>query len=194
MTLAKTAAFASIAAMTVALTIAQVEQQEVLPMGTLSSAIQAIEEESGGKLLEIRLMDEKGEPAFEAAVAQGDSIVYLRVASVGDVVTHISVRELPPWLQNYKMQAYMQSASRAKVPLAEAVLKAEAKAEAPAIGAGIAKPLGGSNAVLAYYVETLKGGKRQLLAVDAESGAMIANPEEVYEHWTPVRLARRLAP
>jgi len=54
--------------------------------------------------------------------------------------------------------------------------------------------LGGTNAVLAYFVETIKGSKRHQLAVDATTGAMIANPESLYEPHTPVQLARRLAP
>ena len=63
-------------------------------------------------------------------------------------------------------------------------------AGAPAIGAGLAKPLSGANQVLAYNIELLKGGKRRLIAIDATSGAKIANPEALYESWTPVRLVR----
>jgi hypothetical protein len=36
---------------------------------------------------------------------------------------------------------------------------AGAMAGAPAIGAGLAKPLSGANQVLAYNIELLKGGK-----------------------------------
>jgi uncharacterized membrane protein YkoI len=170
------------------------EQALELPIGTLAHATEEIERATEGHVLEIRLVDEKGDPAFEAAVAQDDTVLYLRIASVTEVVTEIAVKELPPWLMNYRMQAYMRSISRAKVPLVEAIRKAEENAQAPAIGAGIAKPLSGDSAVLAYYVETIKGKARRLLAVDAERGAMIANPEAVYDHWTPVKLLRRLAP
>jgi hypothetical protein len=46
------------------------------------------------------------------------------------------------------------------------------------------------NQVLAYDVELLKGEKREMIAIDATNGAKIANPEEIYERWTPVRLVR----
>ena len=172
----------------------EAEQAMVLPMGGLAHATEEMERATGGRVLEVRLVDEKGDPAFEAAVASEDAVVYIRLAAVTDVVTEIDVAELPAWLMNYKMQAYMRSIELAQVPLVEAILRAENKAQAPAIGAGIAKPLSGSNAVLAYYVETIKGRSRKLMAVDAKTGAMIANPEALYERWTPVELLRRLAP
>lgn len=170
------------------------EADLMLPMGALAHAADALERKTGGRVLEIRLVDEKGEAAFECAVAVDDAVVYMRVASVTDEVTEIAVKELPEWLLNYKLQLYMRSIEQAQVPLVEAIMKAENRARAPAIGAGVAKPLGGTNAVLAYYVETLRGKRRGLEAVDAKTGRPIANPEAVYEHWTPVRILRRSAP
>jgi len=195
MTTPNVTAFMATAAMLLAGGLASAQGDAlIVPMGTLAHATQVMEQDTGGKVLDIRLADEKGDPVFEAAIAKDDEVVYVSIASVTDSVTAIKVSELPPWLMNYKLEAYMKSIHAAKVPLTEAILKAEKEAKAPAIGAGIAKPLGSSNAVLAYYIETIKGKKRQLLAVDARNGAMIANPEAVYEHWTPVKVARRLAP
>jgi uncharacterized membrane protein YkoI len=118
----------------------------------------------------------------------------MRIESPGDNVTEIKVRDLPPWLLNYHMDAYVRSVSKTKVPLDQAISKAEARDNAPAIDAGIAKPLSGINAVLAYFVQTMKGSTRHDLAVDATTGAFIANPEELYEPHTPVDVAKRLAP
>jgi uncharacterized membrane protein YkoI len=191
----KTASLSMIAVLLLATVVARAadgRDELALPMESLAHATEEVERATNGRVLEIRLVDEKGDPVFEAAVVQNDSIIYLRTASVTDAVTEIAVSELPAWLLNYKMQAYMSSIARAEVPLVEAILKAEKKAQAPAIGAGIAKPLTGGNAVLAYYIETSKRGKPALLAVDALTGAMIANPEAIYEHWTPVKLLRRL--
>jgi uncharacterized membrane protein YkoI len=153
----------------------------------------AVEENVGGKTLEIRLADEKGDPVFETALKKEDHLVYMRIER-DDVMTEINVSELPPWLVDYKLDAYMRSVDRAKVPLTQAIMAAEQRAKAPAIGAGIIKPLSGTNAVLAYYIETMKGKKRDVLAVDAQTGSPIANPEALYEPHTPVKLARRLAP
>lgn len=170
------------------------ETEPVVLMGALAHATTAMEETMGGKVLEIRLADEKGEPVFEAALKKGQEVIYVRIASSDEDVIQIKASELPSWLASYKLEPYMRSIDKAELPLVEAIGRAERRSAAPAIGAGLAKPLSGSNAVLAYYVETIKGSKRELLAVDAKNGAFIENPSELYEAHTPVKLARRLAP
>lgn len=170
------------------------DAEPIVPMGALAHAAAALEKETGGRILEIRLADETGAPAFEAAVTKDGTVVYMRVASPSDDVSEIEVSHLPPWLQNYKLEAYRRSVSKARVAIDQAITKAEQSDQSPAIAAGIAKPLGGTNAVLAYFVETIKGSKRNQLAVDAITGAMIANPDSLFEPHTPVQLARRLAP
>jgi uncharacterized membrane protein YkoI len=170
------------------------DTEPIVPMGALAHAAKALEQDTNGKILEIRLTDEAGAPAFEAAIAKDDALVYMRIESVSDNVTEIKVRDLPPWLLNYHLEAYMRSIVKAVVPLEQAIVKAEARTHAPAIDAGVAKPLSGTNAVLAYFVETTKGKSRGQFAVDAMTGAFIANPDELYEPHTPVDLARRLAP
>jgi uncharacterized membrane protein YkoI len=166
----------------------------VVPTGALAHAARALGQSTNGKILEIRLTDEAGAPAFEAAIARDGALIYMRIESVSDNVTEIKVRDLPPWLLNYHLEAYMRSIVKAEVPLEQAIIKVEARANAPAIDAGVAKPLSGTNAVLAYFVETAKGKSRGQFAVDAMTGAFIENPDELYEPHTPVDLARRLAP
>jgi uncharacterized membrane protein YkoI len=168
-------------------------EEPVVPIGALAHATGALEEETGGRVLEIRLSDEAGVPAFEAAVAKDDGLVYVRIASVGDDVTEIKVSDLPAWLLNYRLEAFMRSINQAELPLSEAIVRAEERASAPAIGAGIAKPLSGTNTVLAYLVETIKGKKRLAQAINAKTGQFVANAEALYEPHTPVKLARRLA-
>jgi uncharacterized membrane protein YkoI len=166
----------------------------VVPMGALAHAVGAIEGDIGGKVLEIRLENVAGPPGFEAALAKGDGVLYMHVGSVSDDVTQIEVRNLPPWLLDYHLEAYMRSIDKAEVPLTSAILRAEERSGGAAIGAGLAKPLGGTNAVLAYFVETIQDHRRESLAVDARTGAFIENPQSLYEARTPVDLARRLAP
>lgn len=168
-------------------------QQPIVAPRALAHATMALEANTGGKVLEIRLADEKGEPAFEAALSKDDSVVYMRIKSVSDDVTEIAVSELPPWLAKVHLEDYMRGVAAAKVPLADAIVKAEELAAAPAIGAGIAKPLSGTHPVLAYYVEMMKGDQRIVSAIDAQSGAFIAHPESLYKPYTPVKLMRRLA-
>lgn len=165
----------------------------VVPMGALAHATTELERESGGKVLEIRLVDEDGDPSFEAALKVDDAVQYMRIASVTDTVTEITVRELPEWLASYRLESFMKSIDKARVPLADAVGEAEKQTKAPAVAAGVAKPLSGNNAVLAYYIETMLGKKEQIAAVDAMSGRPIADPEAVYEPRTPLKLLRRVA-
>jgi uncharacterized membrane protein YkoI len=157
---------------------------------SLSKAVDALEAATGGKVLEIRFVDEKGHERFESVVAKPDQVIYMAVDPVTENVTKVAIKELPAWMLNWKLTEYVSSIEKATVPLAKAITKAEAMAGAPAIGAGLAKPLSGANQVLAYNIELLKGGKRRLIAIDATSGAKIANPEALYESWTPVRLVR----
>jgi uncharacterized membrane protein YkoI len=162
-------------------------------MGALAHAASALETATGGKVLEIRLANTAGEPAFEAAILRDPDVLYMRIQAPDEHVTQIDVSDLPPWLIDFHLEAYGRTASKARVPLDEAIVSAEARALAPAVDAGIAKPIGGTNAVPAYFVQTAKGGRQQLLAVDAQTGAFIANPDELYAAHKPVDLARRLA-
>lgn len=169
------------------------DAQSVVPIGALAEAADTFEKSTGGRVLEIRLADTTGAPVFEAALAEGNAVKYLRIESPSQDVTEIAVTSLPQWLLNYRMEAYMRSATKASVPLGAAIRKVENREHAGAVDAGIAKPLSGTNAVLAYFVETLKGSKRQELAVDATTGHLIENPDSLFEPHTPVELARRLA-
>jgi uncharacterized membrane protein YkoI len=170
------------------------DAETMVPIGALAHAADVFQEDTGGKVLEIRLSDTAGAPGFEAALLKNAGVIYMRIASPDEHVTEIDVKNLPPWLLNYHLEAYARSAVRAQVPIQEAIAKAEKRNDAPAIDAGIAKPLSGGNAVLAYFVETLNGSRRDDLAVDATTGVFIENPQSLFETHTPVELARRLAP
>jgi hypothetical protein len=158
--------------------------------GSLRQAV--LEHGTGGKVLEIRLSDEPGEISFDAVIAKGEDLLDLHIAGVNDTVTSIDIAQLPEWMVGRKLTEYMRSIYKAKLPLADAIGMAERKAKEPAVGAGLAKPLSGSNAVLAYNVEVMKGQKRERIALDAITGAPIANPDQLYEEWSPVKLAQRL--
>jgi uncharacterized membrane protein YkoI len=157
---------------------------------SLTKAVSALEGSTGGKVLEIRFVDEKGHERFESVVAKADEVIYMAVNPVNEDVTKIAVKEVPAWMLDWKTTAYVRSIGKATVPLTKAIADAEAMARAPAVGAGLAKPLTGTNQVLAYNVELLAHGKRTRIAIDATTGAKIANPDELYEPWTPVKLLR----
>ena len=159
---------------------------------SLRHAVQVLERKTGGKVLEVRLSDRTGDPSFDAVIAKDDDLLYMHIAALSDTVTSIEMAQLPEWMVGRELTAYMKSIRQAKVPLTEAITLAERMANKPAIGAGLAAPLSGTNAVLAYNVEVMKGGERHRIAIDAVTGAPIANPDELYAAWTPVKLVRRL--
>jgi uncharacterized membrane protein YkoI len=158
---------------------------------SLSHAVQVLERNTGGKVLEVRVSDQPGELSLDAAIVKGGELIYMHTTA-NDKVTQIEMKKLPHWMVGKTLTAYMKSIDQAKLPLSEAIKIAEHNAKKPAIGAGLAAPLSGSNAVLAYNVEVLKGHKRERIAIDAVTGAPIANPDAIYEPWTPVDLARRI--
>src|ERR1700722_19022741 len=170
------------------------DAETVVPIGALAHAADVFQEETGGKVLEIRLADTAGAAGFEAAILKNGGVLYMRIGSPAAHVTEIDVKDLPPWLLNYHLEAYARSAVRAQVPIQEAIAKAEKRNDAPAIDAGIAKPLGGDNAVLAYFVETLNGSRRGGHAPDWPTAVFTEKPQSLFETHTPVELARRLAP
>ena len=158
---------------------------------SLSHAVQVLEGKTGGKVLEVRLSDEPGDPSFDAVIAKGDDVLYMHIAA-SDAVTSIEIKQLPEWMLGRELKAYVKGIRQAHLPLAQAIALAERSANKPAIGAGLAAPLSGTNAVLAYNVEVMKAGKRDRIAIDAITGAPIANPDELYVEWTPVKLLRRM--
>ena len=185
----------SLAAIALVLTVGVAFAQQREPGvsdDSLSHAAQVLERKTGGKVLQVRLSDEPGDPSFDAVIVHGDDLLYLHVAAVGDAVTSIEIKQLPKWMLDRNLTAYMKSIRQAQVPLARAIAIAERMANKPAIGAGLAAPLSGSNAVLAYNVEVMKAGERERIAIDAITGAPIANPDELYVEWTPVNLVRRM--
>jgi hypothetical protein len=160
----------------------------------LATAIRVLERSTNGRVLEVRFARAPDDEAsFVAVIAKDDELAYIREYPVTEPIDVIQVTELPAWMADWKLNAYMKSAEKAKVPLADAVEAAERAEKAPAVAAGIAKPLDATTAVLSYNVEILRNGKPQRVAIDAESGHRIANPEALYESWTPTEIVRRIA-
>ena len=151
---------------------------------SLVDAIQAFEKFSGGKVLEIRFRNRHGTAGFDAVIAKGDVISNLSLGVGSDVIAVAEI-EVPQWMVDWKLRKYQESIAKAKIPLTDAVLKAEQIDRGPAVDAGLAKPLTADNAVLAYNVELIKGGKPDRVVIDAVTGQVIADPEPLLGAWTP---------
>jgi hypothetical protein len=160
--------------------------------GALGNAVRALEAQTQGKVLEIRFVDERGKERFESVVVNDQDLLYMNISSPAQDITQIEVKNLPAWVtdKHWTLNQYVESIAKARIPLDSAIDRAEKMTRAAAIGAGLAKPLNPSNAVLAYYIELQRKGKRERIAIDATDGSKIANPEALYEPWTPVKLMR----
>jgi hypothetical protein len=152
---------------------------------TLPLAIVAVEKFSGGRVLEIRFRARNGVPGFDAVVAKDGAFSHLRIDIPSNVATVIDETEIPAWMAGWVLKADARSLQQAKLHLADAVLKAEEIADAPAVDAGIAKPLTGENSVLAYDIEVIRDDRPERMAIDAVTGQKIANPDSLLETWTP---------
>ena len=152
---------------------------------TLPRAIAAAETFSGGRVLEIRFGAHNGVPAFDAVIAKGQAFSHLRIAIPSNVTTVIAETDLPAWMADWVLKADARSLEKAKLHLVDGVLKAEDIAAAPAVDAGIAAPLTGSNAVLAYNVQVIKDNRPERVVIDAVTGLKIADPQPLLNTWTP---------
>jgi hypothetical protein len=152
---------------------------------SLPHAIVAFEAYAGGRVLEARYGAHGSVPGFDAVVAKEGAFSHLRVDIPANVVAVIAEAEVPAWMANWVLKADAKSLEKAKLHLADAVVKAEDIADAPAVDAGIAAPLSGENSVLAYNIQVIEDNEPKRLVIDAVTGLKIANPDALLETWTP---------
>ena len=88
---------------------------------SLRHAVQVLERKTGGKVLEVRLSDQTGDPSFDAVIAKGDDLLYMHIAALSDSVTSMEVAQLPEWMVGRELTAYMKSVRQAQLPLAQAI-------------------------------------------------------------------------
>jgi hypothetical protein len=152
----------------------------------MPDAIRAIEQATAGRVLEIRFRMWRGAVGFIAVVGKpDDTISHVSIAIPDLRVVVIAEADIPDWMAPWTVRADKKSIWKAKIPLADAVGRAEEMVGGVAVDADVAKPLTGDNAVLAYNVEIVKDGRPQRIVIDAETGQTIADPEPLLEAWKP---------
>jgi hypothetical protein len=152
---------------------------------TLPLAIAAAEKFSGGKAMEIRFRVRQGVPGFDAVTARPGGFSRVRFEIPSSTVAAIGETDVPTWMSDWVLKADAKSLTKAKLSLAQAVVKAEDIAQAPAVDAGIAAPLTASNAVLGYNVQVFQGERPQRLVIDGMTGQPIQDPDQFMEAWSP---------
>jgi hypothetical protein len=145
----------------------------------LPKAVSNIETLSGGRVVEIRYNNVAGVPSYDVVVAQGDQVRFLRFSRAGSAPLELTETATPAWMLDWRAEKNVNLGQVAKVRLADAIRTAEAnKGGSPAVAAGIARGAADpNNAVKAYNVSILNNGVQQRVAVDSETGSVIANPE-----------------
>jgi len=150
---------------------------------TLTQAIAAAEQASGGKVVEIRYRLAGGAPGFDAVAAKGAAFSHLRIAVPSNKVTPVRQSDIP-WRGDWRLKADAKDLSTAKLSLSDAVTRAEQITGGPASAAGVAAPLTGDNAVLAYNVKLDNDNGPRRVVIDAVTGERIENPS-AFEDWAP---------
>jgi uncharacterized membrane protein YkoI len=145
---------------------------------SLPSAVSAIEKLSGGRVAEIRFDNVAGVPGFDVALAQGDHMRFQRYTRPSNRLVTISEAKTPKWMLDWRGQRNMAIVQNAKVPLADAIRTASGSMRgAPAAAAGISH--GASSAstrVHAYNIALVQNGALHRVAVNSDTGNVIANP------------------
>jgi uncharacterized membrane protein YkoI len=120
-----------------------------------------------------------GTPGYGVILVQGLNVRLMRLEKPDGEAVEIREASPPAWMSSWRNQRRAAIADRAKVSLADAIRTAEASENgAPAVVAGIARSASNPTSdVHAYMVGLLKNGKLRSVAVDSETGNVIANPE-----------------
>jgi uncharacterized membrane protein YkoI len=150
---------------------------------SLANAIKAVEQQTGGKVLEIRFENRNGRGVYNAVVSANGALTHARVDAKSDEILKFE-GSTPDWMLNWQARADVRSLNKTTVPLPKAVQTAEQFGVGTAIDASLAKPLTPENAVLAYNVEVVRDGHPVRVAVDANTDQVIADPN-MLETWAP---------
>jgi uncharacterized membrane protein YkoI len=145
---------------------------------TLVNAIQATEQTTGGKVLDIRFSNANGVPAYNVVVLKGGQAQFFRIEEKSHHVIEIDASSTPVWMLSWRGKADVGAAKQARVSLSSAIRTAQqAKNGAPAAAAGIARSASNSDSdVHAYTVLLADHGQVRSVSVDSANGEVIADP------------------
>jgi uncharacterized membrane protein YkoI len=144
---------------------------------SLPRAIGIIETKTGGKVMDIQVSSAGGQTVYDAVVVKPGKVGNARLSGRTGAVSAMQDADFSVSNLNWHDRADVSSFSKATVPLATAVKTVEQSAGgATAVNAGLAKPLSANNSVLAYNIEVVKDGRANRVAIDANTGEVIADP------------------
>jgi uncharacterized membrane protein YkoI len=148
---------------------------------TLTNAIEAVQQSTGGTVVEIRFAQSGATPGFHTVVAKNGGVEFAHIDQGSKSVVPVDTR--PDWMLKWQQKTAVQLAKSATVSLSQAIRTAEASKNAPAIAAGIARSASNpDSAVHAYNVLIDANGSLTRIAVDSSTGQIISDPS-VLQGW-----------
>ena len=150
---------------------------------SLVNVIRELEQNTGGRVLEVRFTDTSGSPGFHAAVAKGDRVEFVHMDQQSRDVATLSEAALPVWMLQWRDRESVHLGENAKVSLAQAINTAEGSQKgAPAVAAGLARSATTpGTGVHAYNVLLDISGKIRRVSVDNATGEVIEDPRALSE-------------
>jgi uncharacterized membrane protein YkoI len=146
---------------------------------TLIRIINDVEQTNPGRVIEIRFDDSSGTPGFDVAIVHEGQVTFMRLEREGGELTPVAEQSQAVWMMNMRKMDNTRLAAKAPVSLADAIRTAEGNMNGePAVAAGIATGASDPTTdVHAYNILILQNdGSTHRIAVDSETGAVIANP------------------
>jgi uncharacterized membrane protein YkoI len=145
---------------------------------TLVNAIQAIEQATGGKVLDIRFSNAKGVPSYHAVVLKAGQIHFFQLAELSKNVIELDATSMPVWMLSWRGKADVHYAKAATISLSNAIITAQqSRKGAPAAAAGLARSVGNAESdVQAYTVLLDDHGSVHSVSIDMSTGEVIADP------------------
>jgi uncharacterized membrane protein YkoI len=144
---------------------------------TLVNAIQAIEQTTGGKVLDIRFSNANGVPAYHAVVLKGTQVQFFKFESPSKHIVELDASAKPVWMLSWQGKADVHFAKTATVSLTSAIRTAQQKRNAPAAAAGVARSASNPDSdVHAYTVLVDDGGRVRSISIDSSNGEVIEDP------------------
>jgi uncharacterized membrane protein YkoI len=144
---------------------------------TLINAIQAIEQTTGGRVLDIRFSNANGVPAYHAVVLKGTQVQFFKFESPSKHIVELDASATPVWMLPWRAKADVHFAKTAAVSLTSAIRTAQQKRNAPAAAAGIARSASNPDSdVHAYTVLVDDGGRVRSVSIDSSNGEVIEDP------------------
>ncbi len=145
---------------------------------TLISAIHALRDASGSKVVDIRFARQDGIPGYHVVLQKDGRFTFMHIDEQNGRIVSIAAASAPDWMLNWNQRAQLKFDRKTKISLAQAIRTAEgANNNAPAIAAGIARSASNPDSdVHAYNVILDDGGHTMRVAVDGTTGQIISDP------------------